>query len=275
MKQSKQTSQAFTVVELLVVIAIVALLVILQLPALANTQGKVQRVYCSGNLKQVGVAFRTWAESRNGRFPMAVPAQQGGASGAVGIAATATWTGGSNPNANRGVYWMLNVMSNELQTPKILHCPSEGGASHNASGAILLPANIFGPTVLSNQVFLQGFQNDYNVSYFVGVDATDTAPNRLLAGDHNLGTGSNQTIKAPQFTSAGTNSTWLSTSIGWQDNNHSKQGNVTFADGSVQNLTTVQFRITLNNTGDTGRSPANFTLAQGSQGTGANRLQFP
>jgi prepilin-type processing-associated H-X9-DG protein len=272
MKQNKHKSQAFTVVELLVVIAIVALLVILQLPALANTQGKVQRVYCSGNLKQVGVAFRTWAESRNGRFPMAVPNNQGGAASAVGVARTTLWTSGPPPNA-QGVWGMFIVMSNELQTPKILHCPSEGGTSHNGASSILFQATVFGPqTFVSTNV---GFQNDFNVSYFVGVDATDTAPNRLLAGDHNLGTGNLQVTKVPQFISAGTNLNWLPTSIGWQDYNHSKQGNVTFADGSVQNLNTVQFRMTLNNTGDTGRSAGNFLLAAGSQGTGVNRLQFP
>jgi prepilin-type processing-associated H-X9-DG protein len=272
MKQSKHKSQAFTVVELLVVIAIVALLVILQLPALANTQGKVQRVYCSGNLKQVGVAFRTWAESRNGRFPMAVPNNQGGAASAVGVARTTSWTSGPPPNA-QGVWGMFIVMSNELQTPKILHCPSEGGTSHNASSSSLFQATVFGPqTFVSTNV---GFQNDFNVSYFVGVDATDTAPNRLLAGDHNLGTGFNQDVKVPQFISAGTNISWSANSIGWQDYNHSKQGNVTFADGSVQHLNTEQLRAALSKTGDTGRSPGVFATAPGSLGTGANRLQFP
>lgn len=272
MKQSKQTAQAFTVVELLVVIAILAVLVIIQLPALANTQAKVQRVYCSGNLKQVGMAFRTWAESRNGRFPMAVPNNQGGAASAVGLGRISTWTSGPPPNA-QGVWGMFIVMSNELQTPKILHCPSEGGTSHNGSFSFLFQASVFGPQIPGSTNI--GFQNDFNVSYFVGVDATDTAPNRLLAGDHNLGTGGNQATKVPQFISAGTNINWFPNSIGWQDYNHSKQGNVTFADGSVQNLNTEQFRAALNNTGDTGRAAGVFFNATGSLGSGVNRLQFP
>ncbi len=275
MKNRRQPPRAFTLIELLVVIAIVAVLVAIQLPALANTKAKVQRVYCSGNLKQVGLAFRTWAESRNGRFPMAVPAQQGGASGAVGVAATLNWGGGSNPNANRGVYWMFMVMSNELKTPKILYCPSEGATSHNASGSMLNQASIFGPNIFSNTVFYAGYQNDYNVSYFVGVDATDTRPDMILTGDHNLGTGANQATKTAQFISAGTNNNWQAFAIGWQDNNHSKEGNVAFADGSVQTLTTDQFRAALNKTRDSGRIPANFVTAPGSLGSGVNRLQFP
>jgi prepilin-type processing-associated H-X9-DG protein len=132
---------------------------------------------------------------------------------------------------------------------------------------------VFGPqTFVSTNV---GFQNDFNVSYFVGVDATDTAPNRLLAGDHNLGTGSNQTIKAPQFTSAGTNSTWSFLSIGWQDNNHSKQGNVTFADGSVQNLNTFQFGRRLTRRAIPDALAGVFSTRPSSQGPGVNRLQFP
>ncbi len=273
MKQSAPQSSAFTVVELLVVIAVLAVIVALQLPVLANTQAKVQRVNCSGNLKQVGIAFRTWAANNNGRMPMQVPRANRGAMEAVGIAATASWTSGNPPitGGNGGVWNMFLVMSNELSTPKILYCPSDGATSHNASSATHVQATVFGPSSSG----VAGFQNDYNVSYFVGVDATELRPDMMLSGDHNLGTGVNQTTKTPQFSSAGTNSVWPATAIGWQDNGHSKQGNVCFADGSVQNLTTDQFRAALNKTGDAGRSPGVFSLAPGSTGSGVNRLQFP
>lgn len=272
MKQSAPQSSAFTLVELLVVIAVLAVIVALQLPVLANTQAKVQRVNCSGNLKQVGIAFRTWAANNNGRMPMQVPRASRGAMEAVGFASTASWTTGNVQPFNQvGVWWMFMVMSNELSTPKILYCPSDIAPSHNASGAIHVQATVFG----MKTTLVEGFQNDYNVSYFVGVDATELRPDMLLAGDHNLGTGVNQTTKTPQFTSAGTNSVWTANAIGWQDNNHGKQGNVAFADGSVQNLTTDQFRTALNKTGDTGRSASVFVLTSGSTGSGVNRLQFP
>jgi prepilin-type processing-associated H-X9-DG protein len=270
MKQSKQTSQAFTVVELLVVMAIVALLVILQLPALANTQAKVQRVYCSGNLKQVGLAFRTWAESRNGRFPMAVSPSQG-ASSAIGVPADGSTFSINYPfSGPRGVFGMFVVMSNELVTPKILYCPSE-------SSPFIAPATIFGNTTVSNA----GFFSDAGTSYFVGVDANENSPNMLLAGDHNLGTGINQATHVPRMTSAGTNSIWNgASSIGWQDNQHGRQGNVLFADGSVQNLDSPQFREALNKTGATpqttvGPGGVQFSLAPGSLGPNINRLQMP
>lgn len=271
MKNLRPQTHAFTIVELLVVVVTLALLAATIFPARAATKGSAQRVYCSSNLKQVGIAFRTWAAAHNGRMPMAVSEVQGGAPGAVGITATASWTGGANPNVNRGVYWMYMVMSNELATPKILFCPSEGAQSHGSFSAIGPQATVFGPR--TSQV--QGFQNDLNVSYFVGVDANEIQPTMLLAGDHNLGYLSNQATKTSSFSSVGTNSNWSSFAIGWQDNNHAKQGNVTFADGSVQILNTDQLRQTLNKTGDTGRSAGVFALTSGSLGSGVNRLQFP
>jgi prepilin-type N-terminal cleavage/methylation domain-containing protein/prepilin-type processing-associated H-X9-DG protein len=272
MKSGKRPQLAFTIVELLVVIAIIALLAVIQFPALANTKSKVERIHCSDNLKRIGVAFRTWAENNNGRVPMSVSRFDGGAASAVGVTATASWTVGPNPNANRGVYWMFMVMSNELTTPKVLFCPAENSVSHSASGATITQAEVFGPQTVGGPA---GYQNDFNVSYFVGVDAHFFIPNMLLTGDHNLGTGANQATKVGSFTVAGTNAIWGATAIGWQANNHYQQGNVLLADGSVQNLTTAQFRNSLNSSGDNGRSPGAFTLAAGSVGFGKNRLQFP
>jgi prepilin-type N-terminal cleavage/methylation domain-containing protein len=272
MKPGKAPQHAFTIVELLVVIAIIAWLALIQFPALANTKSKVQRIHCGDNLKRIGVAFRTWAENNNGRVPMSVSHLYGGAASAVGVTATASWSGGPNPNANRGVYWMFMVMSNELTTPKVLFCPTEDSGSHNASGSRITYAEVFGPEIGNGTA---GYQNDYNLSYFVGVDANSFIPNMLLAGDHNLGVGASQATKVGSFVSAGTNSNWSATAIGWQAGNHYQQGNVLLADGSVQNLTTAQFRSSLNNSGDRGRTAGVFASAPGSQGVGVNRLQFP
>ena len=62
---------AFTLIELLVVIAIIAILAALLLPALAAAKSKAQRLQCSSNMKQMGVAFPNYEIDHNEMFPAA------------------------------------------------------------------------------------------------------------------------------------------------------------------------------------------------------------
>lgn len=62
---------AFTLIELLVVIAIISLLTALLMPALARSREKARNIACVGQLRQLGLAVRMYADHHQSRLPSA------------------------------------------------------------------------------------------------------------------------------------------------------------------------------------------------------------
>jgi prepilin-type processing-associated H-X9-DG protein len=163
-----------------------------------------------------------------------------------------------------------------LSTPKILTCPAEFESSRQA-------ASTFGSSIPAGAANTIPYTNDLNISYFIGVDASDTNPQMFLTGDHNLGNGNPPSVAFADtsghnqnFQCLGTNFPANNLGVGWMDNMHSKQGNVGLADGSVQQFSRSRLQEALRNTGDSGNmTPATFIATAPNGPAGVNRIQLP
>lgn len=245
--------KAFTLIELLVVIAIIAILAAMLLPALAAAKKKAQKISCTNNIKQVGLAFKIWAGDNSDRYPTQVGRTQGGAQEYVYSSATAP-SGGHNPNM------VFMVMSNELSTPKVVYCPSDSIRTQ--------PTN-FNTSFVGNFAVAQTVQGQ--ASYFINGNASDNDPQILVSGDSNIGqaTGSGSAAATAQFGAVSTTGTPANAAVGstavaaaflngtawngttwwsWTQNEmHQKTGNILLGDGSVQSVTISGLHSSLQN----------------------------
>lgn len=185
---------ALTLIEVVVVIVCLVIIAAILLPALARTHRRSSRIGCVNNVKQVGLAFRMWSNDHGDKFPFFASVTNGGTMELV----SQGW-----------VFPHFQVVSNEVNDPKVLLCPKDAERK---------PATNF------NSDF-----NDWKVSYFVGVDASELKPSTIIAGDRNLAVGN---VRLRHGLAGLANSD----PVRWTSTIHSNQGNIALADESVQQL---------------------------------------
>jgi prepilin-type processing-associated H-X9-DG protein len=195
--------RAMTLLDILVICVVLAVLVVILVPALYAPH--TPRIQCLNNLKMVGLATRVWETDNMDKYPPFVPATNGG---------SMEYTTGTN------VWRHFEVMSNELSTPKVLVCPADADRIEATSFTWL---------------------NNSNVSFFFGIDATETNPQMFLSGDRNLTNGTQVKNGIMVLTGAKPTS--------WTSEMHKKAGNIAFADGGAQQMNIARLRNAVTNTG--------------------------
>lgn len=193
--------------ELLIVLAILAIMAALVYPGGPKDKARARQIQCANNLKQTGLAFRIGIGDQGWDYSVRISTNRGGTRELI-----------SGPIAFRH----FQILSNEFaDIPKILICPSDSDPAR-------FPATTFNWCLRSNQI---PFTSNSNLSYFVGLDASEMVPQSFLSGDRNITNGMPLKDGILELTPANP--------AGWTAGMHNKTGNILLADGSVQVTTTT------------------------------------
>ncbi|PWU17706.1 MAG: hypothetical protein C5B50_10840 [Verrucomicrobia bacterium] len=218
-RPERTSATAFTVIELLVTIGILLLLAAIFLPAFAKHRSRAPMTSCKMNLSSVAKAMDSWAADHNGNYPNQVPMTNGGTKELVG-------TGQA--------FRHFLVLSNYLQTPKVLFCPSDQAIGRQIA------------TTFTNNPNLKGtrpFTNDSSLSYFLNLDLSrgSVYPDMFILGDRNITNSAG--IRRGVLTLTPNQAVW------WTSEMHGKVGNIFLADGSIQGASSSGLQRIVNGVG--------------------------
>jgi hypothetical protein len=98
-----------------------------------RAESPATRITCVNNLKQIGLTFRLWAIDHHDQFPFNVGTNAGG---------TREFCVVGNDGFDRSAALHFQVMSNELNTPRLLVCPEDRSKKAATNFACLEARNV-------------------------------------------------------------------------------------------------------------------------------------
>ncbi len=217
---ASQPQAAFTRLELLAVLTGLALLATIALPVLAGNRLQTDRVSCVNNLRRIGQAYHLWGDDHGEGLPIRTSNSQGGLFDA---------TYSASPYINN-TWFHFAWISNELVTPRILACPSDGDTR---------VARDFSTS--PDGGFLNPNQRSRAVSYFVSLDVFPGQSRLFISGDRNVKLDYLPASCSSGVTMAGTLYNPQSQTE-WLPGLHGQSGNLLIADGHVQQTSSEGLR---------------------------------
>lgn len=198
---ARRTTGGFSGWDLLAVLVLVFLAIGLLLPASTGGKAKAGRISCVNGIKQIGLAYRMWANDNSSQLPWMVESSPSN-SGTLSSGGTLSYAASTN------AWRHFQIISNEVNTPKVLVCPDDRSRTKVATWDV--------------------FANNNHLSYFVGLDASEVLPQTVLSGDRNLANSDRMlsgVVALPE-----------KSHLSWTKAIHKKVGNIGLGDGSVQQL---------------------------------------
>jgi len=224
-------NSALTLIEVILVLGSATILVALLLTAFARGPRRIRQTNCSSNLKQIGLAWISWAyDHESPEFPFRTAVADEGTMGNTGSLKNNAW-------------WQFTAISNELNTPIPLVCPADKDVGE--------PRNIathWGRD--PNGGFMCPGYRHRATSYTIGLEAAQPknthGSSQILATDRSIlfdgrdGACSSGVSDARLVRVKGRNGQNPPAAAAWTNAIHRMRGNVLTQDGTVQQMNTAE-----------------------------------